>query len=65
MSCDTIAAKEPIFCGEFMLIPEQTQKIFNLHSLGWGKKRIAKELGISTCLRRNGFLTVDLKEEKN
>jgi len=48
MSCDTIAAKESNFCGESMLIPEQVQKIFNLHSIGWGKKRIAKELGVST-----------------
>jgi transposase len=41
-----ISAKNS-FCGEVMLIPEAIEKILNLHSLGWGKKRIAKELGIS------------------
>lgn len=43
-----IHAKNPNFCGENMLIPEIVEKIINLHSLGWGKKRIARELSISS-----------------
>lgn len=46
MNRDIIPANT-IVCGELMLNPEIVDKIFNLHSLGWGKKRIAKELGIS------------------
>lgn len=48
MNDDKISAKNFHFCGETMLIPEVVDKILNLYSLGWGKKRIAKELGIST-----------------
>lgn len=33
--------------GNIMLMPELVDKILNLESIGWGKKRIAKELGVS------------------
>lgn len=36
------------FCGDIMLEPETVDKVFKLVLLGWGKKRIAKELGISS-----------------
>lgn len=46
MSYDIITANKNI-CGDIMLKPEVVEKILSLHSLGWGKKRIAKELGIN------------------
>ena len=47
--------------GEPMQTPEMVEKILNLSALGWGKKRIAKELGttrktVTRYLRQKGWL---------
>ena len=47
MNSDKISAKNPDFCGEPMLTPDIVDNILSLHQFGWGKKRIAKELGVS------------------
>ena len=47
MNDDTISPKKSCFCGDVMQSPEVVDKILNLYSKGWGKKRIARELGIS------------------
>lgn len=47
MTNDKLSTKNINFCGDKMHTPEVANKIFNLFSLGWGKKKIAKELGIS------------------
>lgn len=48
MNSVIISAIKSNYCGDIMLVPEIVDKILNLSSLGWGKKRISKELGIST-----------------
>ena len=47
MTNDKLFTKNINFCGDIMHTPEMVNKIFSLFSLGWGKKKIAKELGIS------------------
>jgi transposase len=42
-----IAAKSNNFCGDSMLTPELVDNILKLNELGWGKKKIAKELRVS------------------
>lgn len=43
----TMLAKENCFHEENMQTPDIVDKIIHLSTLGWGKKKIAKELGIS------------------
>jgi transposase len=60
MNSDIISAKNSNFCGELMLTPDVVDNILSLHRLGWGKKKIAKELAISSrtvkrYLAQNGW----------
>lgn len=50
--------------GQTMLAPEEVQKMLGLRSLGWGSKRISKELGCSRntvreYLRQGGWRPMD------
>lgn len=50
--------------GEWMLAPQEVQKMLALHALGWGAKRISKQLGCSRntvreYLRAGGWRPMD------
>jgi len=48
MLIDKLSCEEkPNLQGIFMLQPSDVNRILTLHSLGWGAKRISRELGIS------------------
>ena len=48
MTCDKIPTNNFNNCRDIMLTPEVVDQILNLHKKGYGKKRIARELGISS-----------------
>src|SRR4029453_2057022 len=51
--------------GETMLAPQEVQRMLALSALGWGAKRISRELGCSRntvreYLRRGGWQSMDV-----
>jgi transposase len=51
--------------SETMLAPQEVQRMLALSALGWGSKRISRELGCSRntvreCLRRGGWRAMDV-----
>lgn len=48
MNCDKIPTNKFNICRDIMLTPEVVDQILTLSSMGWGKKRIGRELGVSS-----------------